>query len=108
MGAYKIAKHGLLGMAQALALELGADGIRVNSVAPWYIQGEVLQAYFASTAAQLGTTAAAIEQGIASKAALGRIPGSDEISDAVVFFASNLSRAITGQCLDVNCGAYYA
>jgi NAD(P)-dependent dehydrogenase (short-subunit alcohol dehydrogenase family) len=39
MGAYKIAKHGLLGMAQALALELGSDNIRVNSVAPWYIQG---------------------------------------------------------------------
>jgi len=107
MGAYKMAKHGLLGMAQALALELGPDGIRVNSVAPWYIQGEVLQDYFRSVAVERGTTAAEIEHAIASRAALGRIPGSDEISDAVVFFASGLSRAITGQCLDVNCGAYF-
>jgi NAD(P)-dependent dehydrogenase (short-subunit alcohol dehydrogenase family) len=107
MGAYKIAKHGLLGMAQALALELGPDNIRVNSVAPWYIQGATLQAYFASVAAQRGITAAEVEREIASDASLGRIPGSDEISDVAVFFASNLARAVTGQCLDVNCGAYF-
>jgi NAD(P)-dependent dehydrogenase (short-subunit alcohol dehydrogenase family) len=107
MGAYKIAKHGLLGMAQALALELGSDNIRVNSVAPWYIQGETLQGYFASVAAERGITAADVEQEIAGDAALRRIPGSDEISDVAVFFASDLARAVTGQCLDVNCGAYF-
>jgi NAD(P)-dependent dehydrogenase (short-subunit alcohol dehydrogenase family) len=107
MGAYKIAKHGLLGMAQALAFELGADNIRVNSVAPWYIQGATLQGYFASVAATRGITAAEVEREIASDASLGRIPGSDEISDVAVFFASDLARAVTGQCLDVNCGAYF-
>lgn len=107
MGAYKIAKHGLLGMAQALALELGPDNIRVNSVAPWYIQGETLQGYFASVAAERGITAPEVEREIAGDAALRRIPGSDEISDVAVFFASDLARAVTGQCLDVNCGAYF-
>jgi NAD(P)-dependent dehydrogenase (short-subunit alcohol dehydrogenase family) len=107
MGAYKIAKHGLLGMAQALALELGKDDIRVNSVAPWYIQGETLQGYFASVAAERGIKAADVEAEIANEAALGKIPGSDEISDVAVFFASDLARAVTGQCLDVNCGAYF-
>lgn len=107
MGAYKIAKHGLLGMAQALALELGSDNIRVNSVAPWYIQGETLQGYFASVAAERGITAPEVEREIAGDAALRRIPGSDEISDVAVFFASDLARAVTGQCLDVNCGAYF-
>jgi NAD(P)-dependent dehydrogenase (short-subunit alcohol dehydrogenase family) len=107
MGAYKIAKHGLLGMAQAIALELGPDNIRVNSVAPWYIQGETLQGYFASVAAARGITAAEVEREIASDAALRKIPGSDEISDVAVFFASDLARAVTGQCLDVNCGAYF-
>jgi NAD(P)-dependent dehydrogenase (short-subunit alcohol dehydrogenase family) len=107
MGAYKMAKHGLLGMAQALAVELGPDGIRVNSVAPWYIQGESVQAHFRAAAEANGTTAAAIEAGIASQAALRRLPASDEISDVVVFLASWLSRAVTGQCIDVNCGAFY-
>ena len=107
MGAYKIAKHGLLGMAQALALELGPDNIRVNSVAPWYIQGETLQGYFASVAAARGIAAADVEEEIARNAALHRIPGSDEIADVAVFFASDLARAVTGQCLDVNCGSYF-
>ena len=31
----------------------------------------------------------------------------DEVADAVVFLASPLARAITGQCLDVNCGEYH-
>src|SRR6185437_6693937 len=72
MGAYKIAKHGLLGMAQALAFELGPDNIRVNSVAPWYIQGETLQGYFASVAAERGITATEVESEIAKDASLGR------------------------------------
>jgi NAD(P)-dependent dehydrogenase (short-subunit alcohol dehydrogenase family) len=38
---------------------------------------------------------------------LGRLPVPDEIADAVVFLASDLARAITGQCLDVNCGEYH-
>ena len=38
---------------------------------------------------------------------LGRLPEPDEVADAVVFLASPLARAITGQCLDVNCGEYH-
>jgi NAD(P)-dependent dehydrogenase (short-subunit alcohol dehydrogenase family) len=38
---------------------------------------------------------------------LGRLPEPDEIADAVVFLASGMARAITGQCLDVNCGEYH-
>ena len=38
---------------------------------------------------------------------LRRLPVPDEIADAVVFLASPLARAITGQCLDVNCGEYH-
>jgi NAD(P)-dependent dehydrogenase (short-subunit alcohol dehydrogenase family) len=41
---------------------------------------------------------------VASAIALGRIPGSQEISGAVVFFASDLSCVVTGQSLDVNGG----
>ena len=38
---------------------------------------------------------------------LRRLPVPEEIADAVVFLASDLSRGITGQCLDVNCGEYH-
>ena len=44
---------------------------------------------------------------VASRTALNYIPDSDEIADAVVFLASDLSRAVTGQALDVNGGHYF-
>ena len=44
---------------------------------------------------------------VASRTALNHIPDSDEIADAVVFLASDLSRAVTGQALDVNGGHYF-
>ena len=38
---------------------------------------------------------------------LRRLPEPDEVADAVVFLASSMARAITGQCLDVNNGEYH-
>ena len=55
-GAYKMAKSALLSMSQSLATELGEKGIRVNSVAPGYIWGDTLQAYFEHQAGKYGTT----------------------------------------------------
>ena len=44
---------------------------------------------------------------IAANIDLRRLPVPDEIADAVVFMCSDLSRGITGHCLDVNCGEYH-
>ena len=38
---------------------------------------------------------------------LRKLPEPDEVADAVVFLASSMARAITGQCLDVNCGEFH-
>jgi enoyl-[acyl-carrier-protein] reductase (NADH) len=47
-----------------------------------------------------------IIDGIASKMPLGEIPSDGDVADAVVFFASDRSRMITGQSLLVNAGEY--
>ncbi|MGB7239899.1 MAG: SDR family oxidoreductase [Rhodococcus sp. (in: high G+C Gram-positive bacteria)] len=106
-GSYKIAKASLLAMSQTLASELGPQGVRVNTVAPGYIWGATLQGYFAHMAEKYGTTSEQIYQQTAAATDLRRLPEPDEIADAVVFLASPLARAITGQCLDVNCGEYH-
>jgi NAD(P)-dependent dehydrogenase (short-subunit alcohol dehydrogenase family) len=106
-GGYAASKAALLSAVQTLAKELGASGIRVNSVVPGYIWGPALQRYFAQLARERGTTPEAVYAEIAARTALDRIPDSDEIADAVVFFASDLSRAITGQALDVNAGHFF-
>jgi NAD(P)-dependent dehydrogenase (short-subunit alcohol dehydrogenase family) len=107
MGPYKMAKAALLAMAQSLATELGPKGIRVNSVAPGHIWGDSLKWYFSYLAHKRGVDAQVIYDETAAGIDLGRLPEPDEIADAAVFLASDMARAITGQCLDVNCGEYH-
>jgi len=106
-GGYKMAKSALLALAQSLATELGPRGIRVNSVAPGWIWADVLKWYFGYLAEQRGITADEVYAETAASTDLRRLPEPDEIADAVVFLASSLARAITGQCLDVNCGEFH-
>jgi NAD(P)-dependent dehydrogenase (short-subunit alcohol dehydrogenase family) len=107
MGPYKATKAALLAVAQSLASELGPQGIRVNSVAPGHIWGDSLQWYFGYLAKKRGVDAQDIYIETAANIDLRRLPEPDEVADAVVFLASSLARAITGQCLDVNCGEFH-
>jgi NAD(P)-dependent dehydrogenase (short-subunit alcohol dehydrogenase family) len=106
-GAYKMAKSALLALAQALATELGPQGIRVNSVAPGYIWADTLQNYFAYLAKKRGVDAQVVYDETAANMDLRRLPDPDAIADAVVFMASPMARDITGHCLDVNCGEFH-
>lgn len=106
-GAYKMGKASLLAMAQSLSAELGPRGIRVNSVAPGYIYAGALKWYFDHLASERGVTHQDVYAEIAGNTDLRRLPVPDEIADAVVFLASDMARAITGQCLDVNAGEFH-
>jgi NAD(P)-dependent dehydrogenase (short-subunit alcohol dehydrogenase family) len=104
-GGYAASKGALLVATQA-AKELGPYKIRVNSVVPGYIWSEKLEGYFKILAEQQGSTAEDVYRDIASRTCLQHIPDSAEIADTVVFFASDLSRVVTGQSLDVNAGHF--
>jgi NAD(P)-dependent dehydrogenase (short-subunit alcohol dehydrogenase family) len=106
-GGYKMAKSALLSLARSLATELGPQGIRVNSVAPGWIWAGTLKWYFGYLAEQRGVDRQVIYDETAATTDLRALPEPDEIADAVVFLASGMARAITGQCLDVNCGEYH-
>jgi len=107
-GGYKLAKAALLHMASSLATELGPRGIRVNSVAPGWIYENVQKAYFDYLAEERGVTHQDVYDDIAAASDLKRLPLPEEVASAVVFLASDLASAITGQCLDVNCGEFHA
>lgn len=107
MGPYKMTKAALLAVAQSLASELGPQGVRVNSVAPGHIWGDSLQWYFGYLAKKRGVQAQVVYDETAASIDLRRLPLPDEVADAVVFLSSPMARAITGQCLDVNCGEYH-
>jgi NAD(P)-dependent dehydrogenase (short-subunit alcohol dehydrogenase family) len=106
-GGYAASKGALMTAVQTMAKELGAYRIRVNSVVPGYIWGPQLQRHFADVARQHGTTPEAVYAEIAARTALNHIPDPDEIADTVVFLASDLARAVTGQALDVNGGHFF-
>jgi NAD(P)-dependent dehydrogenase (short-subunit alcohol dehydrogenase family) len=107
MGGYAASKGALLTTARTLAKELGPDGIRVNSVVPGYIWSTKMEAYFRRLATDRGVSYEAVHADVTARTALRHIPDSAEVAEAVVFFASDLARAVTGQSLDVNGGHFF-
>jgi NAD(P)-dependent dehydrogenase (short-subunit alcohol dehydrogenase family) len=106
-GAYTASKAGLAAVTKVLASELGEHGIRVNGVHPGYIWGDSVEAYFEYLAKQKGITSEDQYREVASETALGYLPHSSEIAESVVFFASDMSKPITGQALGVNAGQWF-
>jgi NAD(P)-dependent dehydrogenase (short-subunit alcohol dehydrogenase family) len=106
-GAYTASKGALAAVAKVLAVELGPEGIRVNGVHPGYIWGDDVAAYFEYLASQKGITPDEQYREVADEAALRYLPDAAEIAGAVVFLASDLSRAMTGQAIGVNGGHWF-
>ncbi len=92
---YCATKHAVEGMTKALAWELGAHRIRVNTVCPTYIET-------AMTAPMLADPA--FRSFAESGTALGRVGQLDEVMGAMVFLASDASTLVTGSALMVDGG----
>jgi NAD(P)-dependent dehydrogenase (short-subunit alcohol dehydrogenase family) len=106
-GAYTASKAGLAAATKILAAELGEHGIRVNGVHPGYIWGDSVERYFEYLAGKRGITPDEQYREVAGDTALGYLPHSSEIAESVVFFASDMSKPITGQALGVNAGQWF-
>ncbi|GLY71284.1 SDR family oxidoreductase [Amycolatopsis taiwanensis] len=104
-GTYRMDKAALLAAARSLSVELGPHGVRVNSVAPGYIWAGKVQALFGRIARKRGVDAQQVYDEAAAGTDLRRLPTAEEIADAAVFLASDMASGITGECIDVNCGA---
>ena len=91
---YSAAKAGVLGLARAMARELGPDGIRVNCITPGLIGTDIIKGKL--------TEEKKVE--IAETIPLGRLGRPQDIAGACVFLGSDLSDYCTGITLDVNGG----
>ena len=103
-GAYTGSKAALAHLTKVLASELGGDGIRVNAVYPGPILSPGLLAYLEGEAERLGVPLEDVHREWGAKNSLKYLMPPEEIAGAVVFFASDLARPITGQALYVNAG----
>ncbi|PKP65437.1 MAG: short-chain dehydrogenase, partial [Alphaproteobacteria bacterium HGW-Alphaproteobacteria-8] len=91
---YSAAKAGVLGLAKAMARELGPDGIRVNCVTPGLIQTDITG----------GMLTPEMKVDIAKGVPLGRLGEAGDVAGAFLFLVSDLSSYITGAVIDVNGG----
>jgi len=94
------------GITQALAKELGPRGIRVNAVCPVYVRTEgVLEALAEDDAPPSGKDVDTyLADFIKLNSALGTLPTADQVASVCLFLASPAASAITGQCINVDCG----
>jgi NAD(P)-dependent dehydrogenase (short-subunit alcohol dehydrogenase family) len=104
---YAASKGALITLTRSLATELAADHIRVNAVVPGWIWGPNVQLYVDWQTQSRGIAAADVIAEITAEIPLGEIPPQEDIAEAIVFFASGMSRVITGQTLDVNGGEFF-
>lgn len=98
VSAYSVAKSALTGAVRALAVEWGADdGIRVNAVAPGWIDTEMSQLALDNDPARKGK--------IISRTALGCLGEPEDIGWAVAYLCSPAAKFVTGTIIPVDGGA---
>ena len=97
---YAAAKAGIQGLAKTLALELGRYGITVNCVAPGFIATAMTE----QTAARMGVSFDALQEGVASQTALQRIGQPDDVAGVIAFLCSADAAYVTGQVIYVRGG----
>jgi 3-oxoacyl-[acyl-carrier protein] reductase/meso-butanediol dehydrogenase/(S,S)-butanediol dehydrogenase/diacetyl reductase len=103
---YCASKFGVNGITQSLAKELGPKGIRVNAVCPVYVKtpGVIKALEEGSSPAQGKKVEVYLNKFIADNAALKRLPTGIEVARLCLFLTSDASSAITGQCINLDCG----
>jgi 3-oxoacyl-[acyl-carrier protein] reductase len=90
---YASAKAGLIGLTKSLARELGSRNIRVNAVAPGWID-----------TAMTDSLPESVREAILKQIPLGRLGKAEDVAGAVVFLCSDEASYITGQVLTVDGG----
>ncbi len=90
---YAASKSGMIGFTKSLAKELASRNIRVNCIAPGYIETQMTD-----------LLAPAVKEAILSKIPMSRIGNPRDIAHAALFLASDLAGYVTGQVLTVDGG----
>jgi NAD(P)-dependent dehydrogenase (short-subunit alcohol dehydrogenase family) len=106
-GGYSTSKGALLTATKSMAIDLAKYKVRVNAVVPGWIWGPNVQTYVDWQVGERGVTPDEVIAEITANIPLGEIPPQEDIAEAIVFFASGMSRMITGQSLDVNGGEFF-
>jgi 2-hydroxycyclohexanecarboxyl-CoA dehydrogenase len=108
VSAYVAAKHGLVGLTRALALEWATLGITVNAVCPGYTDTDLVQASLKRIVASTGRSAEDARAALQASNPQGRLVQPAEVADTVAWLLRPEAASITGQCLSVSGGEVMA
>jgi NAD(P)-dependent dehydrogenase (short-subunit alcohol dehydrogenase family) len=103
---YVASKFGVVGLTQAMAFELAAAGIRVNSVCPGYVATPMQSRELAWEAELRGVTPDAVRELWIADTPMGRLEQPEDVARVVAFLVGPDAQFITGEAIAVNGGAF--
>ena len=99
--AYCAAKHGVIGLTRALAMELARKNITVNAVCPGYSDTDMVRDAVANIQAKTGRDEAAARAALTARNPQGRLITPEEVAQTVLWLCSGSAGSITGQSIAV-------
>jgi 3-hydroxybutyrate dehydrogenase len=102
---YVTAKHGLIGLCKVVAKEGAAHNVRANVVCPGFVRTPLVDKQIPEQAKELGISEADVIRTVMLKDTVdGEFTTTDDVADAVLFFAGMKTNALTGQSMVVSHG----
>lgn len=104
-GPYVVAKHGLLGLARAVAKEGAGHGVRANVICPGFVRTALVEKQIPQLARELGISEKAVVRDVLLKSTVdGEFTTDEDVAEVAVFLAGFPSNALTGQSIVVSHG----
>ena len=104
VSAYCAAKHGVIGLTRAVALETAARGVTVNAVCPGYTETDIVADAIATIQEKTGKSEQEARAFLASRNPQGRLVQPGDVAQAVVWLCQPGSESINGQSIPVDGG----
>jgi len=100
--AYTASKWAMMGLMKTWAMELGKDGIRVNTVCPTSVEGPRINAVIKAEAEARGVSVEKVRDAYLRQTSMRTFVSADDVAGVVLFLASDAAKKISGQSVSVD------